>query len=61
MMDKATQLRRKAYLDEHSGYDTILDEYHMPQFSEYVIRTGGDVNTVRVYGDKKDEMKMYYR
>lgn len=60
-MDKATQLRRLAFLQENTDCQQILDEYHMSNFSEYVIRTGGDVNTVRVNGDKKDAMQLTYR
>lgn len=59
MMDKATLLRRLSFLDEEVGYDYIMDEYHTNEFSEYVANFGGDVIKYRVYGDKKDEMRVY--
>ena len=61
MTDKATICRRRSFLDEEVGYDYIMEEYHQNDFSEFVTKMGGDVITYRVYGDKKDEMKVYCR
>lgn len=45
---------REAYLDKCIGYEIKLRAHHTADFSEFVVDTGGDVSTYRVYGNKQD-------
>ena len=45
---------REAYLDEFIGFELLLRASHTAEFSEFVVDTGGDVCTYRVYGNKQD-------
>ena len=45
---------REVYLDKHIGYEIKLRASHTADFSEFVVDTGGDVCTYRVYGNKQD-------
>ena len=61
MKDQATILRRQSFLDEEVGFDYIVDQRDYNEFSEYIVSIGGDSRILRVYGDKRDEMKVYCR
>lgn len=39
----------------------ILDVYECREFTEIVFREGGDVLTFRIYGNERDEFKVYER
>ena len=43
--------KRLKHLKETFGVDSVIDTYDVGRFTEFVTRTGGDVQTFRVYGD----------
>lgn len=52
--DKVISERFK-YLDEHCCVEVVLNQYHCLEFSEFVVDSGGDVSTYRVYGETKSD------
>ena len=54
-------MTRLGYFKETYQPSTILDVYECSDFSEIVIRKGGDVHTFRVYGNERDGFKIYER
>lgn len=48
---------RYNYLEENAGFDYVLEENEGRNFTEFVVKYGGDVFTYRVYGNNpKDFM-----
>lgn len=45
---------RDAHFKEHAGYDKIIGKHADNQFTEYVVKYGGDVLVYRVYGKNGD-------
>ena len=45
--------KRLRYLKRVAGVDKVLDTYDNISFTEFVTRTGGDVQTYRVYGNNE--------
>lgn len=41
---------RQQFLDQEIGYDYIVETYEGGEFTQFVVSTGGDINTYRVYG-----------
>ena len=42
---------RQQFLDEEIGFDYIIEQHETREFTQFVVSTGGDVNTYRVYGE----------
>lgn len=45
-------MTRLDYLKERYSFNKILDSYECREFSEYTIKCGGSVFTIRVRGDE---------
>ena len=54
-------MTRLRYFRETYRPSVILDVYECKEFSEIVIKEGGDVLTFRVYGNERDGFKVYER
>lgn len=51
---KSISDKRYDYLSEVTGFDYVLEEYDGRDFTEFITKTGGDVQRYRVYGDNTD-------
>lgn len=45
-------MTRLDYLKERYSFNKLLDAYESREFSEYTIKCGGSVFTIRVRGDE---------
>lgn len=51
---KAPEQTRLQYLDEQIGFDYVVEQSDGRDFTQFVVSTGGDVSTYRVYGNPGD-------
>ena len=59
-MTNTLHKQRKAHLKGNAQVDKVLEEYYEREFSEFVVRSGGDVCVYRVYGTPEN-FKVYER
>lgn len=54
-------MTRLDYLKDQMDYSKMLQHVKLRDFDEFVINRYGDVITCRVYGNSKDNYKLYCR